>query len=304
MKWYYDVNRIVKNLIYYISGLLLLSILLLSLIKIHIVIEAKGIIEPAESIYIKNKVAGKVKAIYCETGEYVKQGTILMELDDREALCKLNEARIELRVAKMNLKIKQLELNKKLEEYNLATTIYLSGKLRRNLNKPYEIIQAETELSNAFLSLQKAQESYTLAQIEYSNTKIKAEVSGVVYRYDVEDLINREIEVDRVLFIIGDTNTWQANLWVEEKYIADLKIGQKAEIDVKAYPGIRFKTLKGEITEIAGAIKRFDVGNFLNVKVRIVEPYVEYRLKPGMFVEAEITSIKRSILALLIESVI
>ena len=68
----------------------------------------------------------------------------------------------------------------------------------------------------------------------YSNSPIVAPISGSILTTPLKT--GQKVNVSSVITRIGDINNLQITAKVPERYVADLKIGQKAEIRLEAYP--------------------------------------------------------------------
>lgn len=144
--------------------------------------------------------------------------------------------------------------------------------------------------SNIYLAqIEQAQAAYDNAKLAEDNTVIQAPASGIILRIPV--VVGENVSAGQTLLTISDlSNTWiTAN--IDEDKFGRIKVGEKAEVEVDAYPGQSFA---GEVTETGNATQStFSListentsGNFtkvtqrLQVKIRVKEG--EYSLKPGM----------------------
>jgi membrane fusion protein (multidrug efflux system) len=155
-------------------------------------------------------------------------------------------------------------------------------------------IDEQTEAARAQVTLTQArtaqvQAALDRAQLELEYTKIRAEMGGTIARRAVEP--GQMVGPERPLMAIVDlADTWiVANL--KETQVADIKPGQKAEIEVDSFDG----TLHGHVDSIAaGTGSRFSLlpadnasGNFIKVTQRVpvkikLDDRGGYILRPGM----------------------
>ena len=106
--------------------------------------------------------------------------------------------------------------------------------------------QANVRLAEARTGSAKAARDNAALQLSY--TKITAPTTGVVSRKTVE--VGQLVQPGQTLMsVVADTGVWvTAN--VKETQLKDLRVGQKAEIDVDAYSGA---TIEGRVESVSSA---------------------------------------------------
>jgi membrane fusion protein (multidrug efflux system) len=157
----------------------------------------------------------------------------------------------------------------------------------QTVDEQVEAARAQVALGQA--RVQQNQAALDRAKLELEYTKIKAEMAGNVTKRNVEP--GQLVSPDRALMAIVDLNdTWVvANL--KETQLADIKPGQKAEVEVDTFDG----DIVGHVDSIAaGTGSRFSLlppenatGNFIKVTQRVpVKIKIDDRrgrlLRPGM----------------------
>jgi len=134
------------------------------------------------------------------------------------------------------------------------------------------------------------------AQLNRSYATVRAEISGVVSRRNVEP--GQLVSPDRPLMALVDLDdTWVVANYKEDQ-LGDLTPGQRAEIEVDAFPGLK---LAGFVDSLAGGTgSRFSLlppdnasGNFTKVVQRVpvlirLEPHEGRELRPGLSVIATV----------------
>jgi len=137
--------------------------------------------------------------------------------------------------------------------------------------------------------LKQAQAAYNKAKLNYDHTVIKAPVNGTVLRVAAQ--AGETVSTGQTILTIADLkSTWIAAN-IEEKKLERIRIGQKVDVKIDAYPG---RLLPGKVTSIGGATQSvFSLiptentsGNFTKVTQRVpVKINVDHRgilLRPGM----------------------
>src|SRR5436190_15694310 len=63
---------------------------------IDFTVQVSGDIAPAYQLEVKSEVGGKVKALHVEAGDTVKEGDLLVEIDDRDLLSEKQSVNTEI----------------------------------------------------------------------------------------------------------------------------------------------------------------------------------------------------------------
>jgi len=117
-------------------------------------VPGSGQVLPSDQVDIKPKVSGEVVYVGVKNGQEVKAGTLLVQIDSREAQRAVNNAEISLETAKLELDkllepVDELDLLK--AENNLAKAREAKQKAEDNIIKGYE--DAFNAIAAAFLDL-------------------------------------------------------------------------------------------------------------------------------------------------------
>jgi multidrug efflux pump subunit AcrA (membrane-fusion protein) len=198
--------------------------------------EVDGLVVPYREIVVSAEIAGRVKdkAAKCRAGNYVTQGTLLVEIDPEEY--KLDVRRLALEAEQARVMIDELDVEKENTQQliNLAIeTVKLQRQERERLRgltqerivSDTKVDQAEQAIltaQNSLLSLQSqlrllatrrnrlvqaqklAETQMRRAELDLARTKIFAPADGVV----VADLIEKDSYVQKgaPLFRLEDTS--------------------------------------------------------------------------------------------------
>ncbi|MEA3210335.1 MAG: HlyD family secretion protein [Chthoniobacter sp.] len=131
-------------------------------------IEVSGDVTPAFQLEVKPEVGGKLKALHVEPGDQVKEGALLVEIDDRDLISEKESALTEIEGAKLEMEKtgKNYERAKELFEQKLIST-----EVYDNLSSEYAIDEN---------SLVKAQRKLQLVEDRLRKTKVLAPMDGTV----------------------------------------------------------------------------------------------------------------------------
>jgi HlyD family secretion protein len=249
------------------------------------VVTANGQIIPITDVQISAYVPAKIIRLPVEEGDTVKKGRLLVQLDDTEYRAAVNQAKAQLASAKASLEQAQLVHDRKKELFE------------RKLSSKEEYDMAKTEFDLAQARHEQAAASLDQAEYNLSKTTITSPMKGVVTALNAEVgeivMIGTMNNPGTVIMAVSDMSEIEAEVEVDETDIAQVKMGQKADIEIDAYPDTVFR---GEVTEIGHSAKISGLGtqdqvtNFL-VKVKLLDEVPNIR--PGMSASVDITTDSR-----------
>jgi multidrug efflux system membrane fusion protein len=168
------------------------------------------------------KIGGIISKIYVKEGDHVVRGQLLATLD-------LTEINAQVQQASQGVDKVQRDVNRVKNLYN-------------------DTVATLEQVQNATTQLQVAEESLRIAHFNQQYAQIRATESGTILKklMNEGELANPGSPV----FMFNGTagNDWVIRFGVSDKDWAVLKKGDKAAVEIDAYPN---KTFTGIITEIA-----------------------------------------------------
>ncbi|MDI6716679.1 MAG: efflux RND transporter periplasmic adaptor subunit [Actinomycetota bacterium] len=174
-------------------------------------IEGSGTIE-AVDLNISSRLSAEVKAVKVREGEHVKKGDVLVVLDDSILKDQVAAAKAGVEAAQATLDDAQTNSEKKLAE----------------------------------AQLQQAKANLSMAEIQASYAIIKSPIDGSIISLPV--LEGEVASPGSTLAVIGKTSELDLTIYVDEKELGRVKIGDEAKVEVDSYPNKHFK---GKVIEIA-----------------------------------------------------
>ncbi len=277
---------------------------------------ATGKVTPITKVEIKSKASGIVEKLYVDTGDRVKQGQLLAELDKVEIKAQVNSAQAQLLSAEANLS--SAEADEKRAEvdaqgvdiptlqraYERAQEMSKDGVVSQSTlddaQRNYILAVNKRDVARAQLTVTKAKVSQAQAQVkkdqaslnqfqeQLSYTTIVAPIDGVVLSRDVEvgDAVSSILVLGSgatLVMTLGDTSEVYVKGKVDESDIGKVYLGQPARIRVETF---KDKTFTGHVTKISPmGVEKDNVTTF-EVRVSINNPGGE--LKAEMTANAEI----------------
>jgi HlyD family secretion protein len=226
-------------------------------------IEGSGTIEVTE-IDISSTLAGRIVSIARDEGEQVKQGEVLVRI----AYAELDAQRLSV-IANLNNAAKNMER---------VRALYKSGSVSKkdydNMEAMYRTAKAAHEQINAAID----------------NAVIASPINGVVLEKNLE-IGEIAFPGTPVLTVADIKDTW-IKIYVNEKEMGRVKLGQKAVVTVDSFPD---KEFSGNVIAISNkaeftpkTIQTKDERVKLMFAVKIAVPNPDQKLKPGMPADAYI----------------
>ena len=134
-----------------------------------------GTIAPRNEVLIKPQISGIITELYKEAGQLVKVGDVIAKVKVIPDITQLNSAESRLNMANINLE--QVK-----NEYDRATTLFNKGVMSKEeydaRTATYK--KAKEEVDNAKESLEIVKNGISSSTAQYSNTQIKATISGMI----------------------------------------------------------------------------------------------------------------------------
>ena len=265
---------------------------------------------------IAPRVGGQVTEVYIDDNQKIKEGDVVIKIDDTDFKVKLAQAEANYQRALLNQKVaganldassSEIELAKKdLERYkNLynsgavskqvldqAQTKYDAAKARYTGAKESIMTKEGKNVADADIKALKALRDQAALDLEY--TTVKAQNSGTVTKKNVEKGV--WVQKGQPLFALASDEVWVvANF--KENQVGKMKPGQEVTIKVDAYPHKKFKGRIDSIQRASGAKSSLfppenAVGSFVKIVQRIPVKIVfdeeinpeEYNIVAGMSV--------------------
>ncbi len=226
------------------------------------VLTVSGYVIPRERIEISPKFMGTVVWIGVKKGDRVKQGDVLVRLEDDEYRARLLEAQGRLALAEANLTNAEL---------NLARQAQLA---RDNVDSQRAYDDAKRARDAAAAEVMMAKGQVELAQTYLNWCTIRAPIDGTV----LERLVDpNELVVPQsfggargpsTAFVsLADLNDLQVEIDLNEADLSKVHLNQRCRISPEAYPD---KKYNGYVAEIAPEANRSK--GTLQVKVQVERP--------------------------------
>ena len=232
-----------------------------------------GAIDSTLRVKIGSEMAGRVAAVHFNELDEVREGQVLIKLEDAEVTAQLNQAQEALNQAQINLVNVESNLSRVRE-------LFKKGFASQ---EQLEASQQGVDVGRAMVKQNRA--NYELATARLNNSTITAPASGTIVSKNVAvgeivagPLGGATFSAPTFMAEIADLGDLEVIVDVDEVDIGKIQVGQQAAISVDAFPE---KYYQGVVKEIAFMTSsRREVGITYRVKARITNP--DRALKLGM----------------------
>lgn len=233
---------------------------------------ASGRVEAPLRVDIGSQITGSVAAIPVSEGQAVRAGQVLIELENSEARAAVEQAQAAVAQAQARLKqlrevglpVAQQALNQ--AEVNLQNVRRQHERIRELHSKGFvgqvqlddaqrnlDIAQSQMQTAQlqmqssraqgsdyllAAAALQQAEATLRMAQAKLKYTVITAPADGTLIARNVEP--GYVVQPGKTLMVLSPAGRTQIVVQIDERNLANLRLGQQALSAADAYPGQRF----------------------------------------------------------------
>lgn len=225
-------------------------------------IRISGALQPLQKVRLVAEVGGRIETVTRQVGDAVAQGDILVELrtDTLQAVLRAREASLEASQAQLRLAESILERNRRLGESGVSSQAAL--------------LEAEANVLNLTAQTRGLEADIEQARIQLQDAVIRAPFDGIVSARSIEP--GQAISVGTDLLEIVDISRVEAAVAVPTSRIAQVQVGQEANLSVDGFPGETFPATVVRISPVAEAGSRA-------VRVYLQMDNPDERLRGGMF---------------------
>jgi membrane fusion protein (multidrug efflux system) len=222
----------------------------------------------ADNVSIGSKMLGRVSVIHGNEGDFVKNGTLLAELDSTDMISQRNQSVALKAQASANLTqaeakyssdqqgIKVLDINLERAKEDLARAKsqseggVITAEQFDHIKKAFETASAQIEAAKAQLTVSRSMISTASAAVESANAQVKVldtQLKNTKLYAPADGILAKRWLLPGDVVQPGQsvlTLTISKNLWVvaflEETKIADVRLGQNVKFTIDAFRGVKF----------------------------------------------------------------
>jgi membrane fusion protein (multidrug efflux system) len=271
-------------------------------------VQAVGSLYPLDESTVSAEVDGRVAKVLVDVGDAVKEGQVLVVIDDTELRYELERQRAAVRQVRAQLGLgpndplprdaslvafvqrAAADLFDAEQKYHRAEQLFGQQLIaRQQLDEALSRFNgaraandvAIQEVDRLKAQLQSSEAASKLAEKKLNDTQIRAPLPGAVKERRVTT--GEYLKVQSPVMVLVRTDTLRARLAVPEKWAGAVKPGATVDVQMEAYPG---ETFQGKLVRINPAVAQ-DSRTF---EVEALLPNPGGRLKPGFFIQASMPS--------------
>ena len=218
---------------------------------------ASGKLVHEEEVKLTTEEIGRVTAIYVDEGESVKKGDLVLQIDDQRLRAAVDQAEASVRMQEIAIQRQQLEVENLRTQWNR-----MQGLHERKLIDEDSFVTATNNLEIAEIDLMSSRESLQQARAQLdqqedrlAKTRVYSPIDGAVTTLDIkvgETAIASSTNIPgSSLMTIANPASIHTEVNVDEADIANVEVGQKAQVFAIAYPD---QPVEGVVEEIADGL--------------------------------------------------
>lgn len=255
---------------------------------------ASGKLSHKDEVMLSTEVIGKVSALYVEEGDEVSEGQLLAQIDDEAPRAMVQQQQASTRMQEIAIESSRLRLANLQLQWDRKKMMHERGLLEGG-NDAFEAATNELELAKLDIETRDASLAQAMAILEEAEknldrTRVLSPLTGIVTSLDIkvgETAISSTTNVPgSSLMTIANPASIHTEVNVDEADIANVELGQEAEVVAIAYPD---QPMKGTVSAIAISAKQPTGATSLSFLVDIAfTDTAGVVLRPGMSARAEI----------------
>jgi RND family efflux transporter MFP subunit len=212
------------------------------------VLTASGYVVAQVKAAVASKATGRLERLYVEEGDKVRRGQSIGQLDDRDLVAALNQARA-------NLAVSRADSNDARQTLERQNTLFARG-----LTSKADVDAAEARFKRVIATINSSEAAVNATEVALENTRIRAPFDGTVLtkNADVGEMVapfGAATNSKGAVVTMADMSSLQVEADVSESNITRVKVGQPCEITLDAYPEKRYAGTVHKIVPTADRAK-------------------------------------------------
>jgi RND family efflux transporter MFP subunit len=257
------------------------------------VLNATGYVVAQRKAAVSSKATGRLEWLGVLEGSRVKKGEVIARVESRDVAATVDQASANVQVAQANLEQGMAELADAESAFkrseNLLAQKYISPSAHDSAIARYH--KARAAIAGLRAAIAAAAANERAAKVAFEQTLIRAPFDGVVLTKsaNVGDIVtpfSAAVDTKGVVVTMADMDTLEVEADVSEASLGKIKVDQACEIQLEAFPDVRFA---GVVNRMVPTVDRTKAT--LLVKVRFVQP--DARVLPDM--SAKVAFLSRAV---------
>jgi HlyD family secretion protein len=245
-------------------------------------VTATGKVSAQADVEISADVMGRIEELPVKEGDRVREGQLLVKIDDRSRRMDVAQARGSLLSAQSAREKARIDLEREKQLFD------------KGLTSQAQLDIAQNAYDQADASVQVYQAAVDRAEDQLDKCTIRSPMNGIITKLNSEVgemvVLGTMNNPGTVIMVISDLSAMEVEAEVDETDIARVDVGQEVEITLDAFPDTTFRgqvTQIGNSPEASGFSTSDQITNFM-VKILVLDK-VE-NIKPGMTASVDVTT--------------
>jgi len=253
---------------------------------------ASGTLAFREQIELTPEVIGQVIGVHVEESDPVSAGDLVITLDPKSYQAQVDQASAAVRMQVIAIERQEILIRNLEERYERQLSMFEKKLVDED---SFDLVENQLALARVDLrshqeALSQARAALDQAEELLSKTIIRSPIDGIVIQVEVEEgetvIAGTTNIMGSVMMVIADPAETLTEVRVDEADIAQVEIGQRADIFAAAYPDT---ALTGTVQTIAAVARQTPGQQSLSFLVKILlDEQDELKILPGMSVRADI----------------
>ncbi|HDL04318.1 MAG: hypothetical protein DRP46_09515 [Candidatus Zixiibacteriota bacterium] len=265
-------------------------------------VSASGYVQPKTKVNITSEVSAEIIAVMVEEGERVTRGMPLVQLDTLQLQKDVDQSKYGYDEALARTEAAKSLFMQAEEEYERQKELFARELISETdfNNAEYSYMNSKYSYEAMINSTRQAKARYEQVLDLLEKTTIKAPMDGIVTYLDAEvgeiAMAQTVYSQGQILMIISNLTAFEVEVDVDETEIIKVANGQRAKIEIDAFPDTVFE---GEVIEIGNTAVVTGSGTTdqsTNFKVKVLLTEANAGIKPGMSATVDIiTNVRENI---------
>jgi HlyD family secretion protein len=255
-------------------------------------VTATGSVNPVLTIIVGSYVSGVIQDIHCDFNTQVKKGQVCAKIDPRPYQSVVDQDKASLNVAQAqlvkdmaNLAYADISERRQAKLWARQATSQDSYDVALNARNQ---ARAQVALDRATIAQRTAE--LHAAQVNLGYTDIVSPVDGIVVSRNVTigQTVAASFQTPTLFLIATDLNHMEVDTNVSEGDIGDVRVGDRAEFTVEAFPSHLFHGIVAQVRQAPQTVQ-----NVVTYDVVVTVDNQQLLLKPGMTATVRIITAER-----------
>ncbi len=274
--------------------------------EIRRLVTTSGPVRAVVTVSVGSQLSGRIDTLSVDFNSEVKEGDLLVRLDDKTFAARVAQARADLMAAKAGIANQMaarakaeavlrnakrlLERQETLATKGVTSTATLDTAVRDMEVATAEIAVVDSQIENAKATIAQREAALKVAELDLERTEIRSPIDGTVISrtVDVGQTVAASLQAPELFKIAQDLRRIQIEAQVNEADVGAIRVGNPVEFGVDAYPEERFQ---GRVSQVRLAAT--ELQNVVTYTVIIEARNEDRRLYPGMTANVQIETARR-----------